>query len=446
MMAALVSAGAAASTGWAQGSLTPPGAPAPTMKTLAQVAPRTPITNAGYVISQPGSYYLTTNLTATGHGVRIATNAVTLDLMGFTLTGDGGGADNGVFLDGATNASIRDVVVRNGVIRNFGYGVNAEYIQGSRLEHLIAASNSNYGVFLYGGNGQCNGNTIADCTIRGSGLHGVYLNGSSGGQCDGNTIARCAVSGNGFNGVYLSGSFGQCDGNAIANCAVRGNGSMGVVFIGDSGQCDGNTVDNCAISGNANYGVLFDGQFGRCNGNSIVACTISGSGAQGLLLNGNNGECNGNTIADCAISGNGSSGVYLSGSSGQCGGNTVANCAVSGNSDTGVWLTGGSGQCEGNSIVNCAVRRNRTRGILLDFAVGNRVEGNHVSGQTGSPSYGIACLATAGNLIFRNTCVGQTNNFTMLASDTYGPIVTNTGALVTTNGAAALSPWANFSR
>ena len=34
---------ASLSTVFAQGSLTPPGAPAPTMKTLAQIEPRTPI-------------------------------------------------------------------------------------------------------------------------------------------------------------------------------------------------------------------------------------------------------------------------------------------------------------------------------------------------------------------------------------------------------------------
>jgi hypothetical protein len=51
------------STVFAQGSLTSPGAPAPTMKTLAQIEPRTPISSAPFTISVPGSYYLTTNLT-----------------------------------------------------------------------------------------------------------------------------------------------------------------------------------------------------------------------------------------------------------------------------------------------------------------------------------------------------------------------------------------------
>ena len=47
----------------AQGSLTPPGAPAATMKSLDQVEARTAITNTSslVIISQPGSYYLTQN-------------------------------------------------------------------------------------------------------------------------------------------------------------------------------------------------------------------------------------------------------------------------------------------------------------------------------------------------------------------------------------------------
>jgi hypothetical protein len=49
------------STCSAQGSLTPPGAPAPAMKTLAQIEPRTPIASAPFTISAPGSYYLTTH-------------------------------------------------------------------------------------------------------------------------------------------------------------------------------------------------------------------------------------------------------------------------------------------------------------------------------------------------------------------------------------------------
>jgi hypothetical protein len=75
-----------------QGSLTPPGAPAPTMRTLEQVEPRTPISAAGYIIDRPGSYYLTTNLFGAGGlgAIRIMTNDVSLDLNGFSIIGIAG--------------------------------------------------------------------------------------------------------------------------------------------------------------------------------------------------------------------------------------------------------------------------------------------------------------------------------------------------------------------
>src|ERR1041385_7160549 len=72
---------------FAQGNLTPPGAPAPTMKTLAQIEPRTPIATAPFTITAGGSYYLTTNVSVvTGDAITIATNNVTLDLNGFTIS------------------------------------------------------------------------------------------------------------------------------------------------------------------------------------------------------------------------------------------------------------------------------------------------------------------------------------------------------------------------
>ena len=70
-----------------QGSLTPPGAPAPTMKTLNQIEPRTPISSLPFTISSSGSYYVTGNLGITGqNGITINQDNVTLDLGGFTLS------------------------------------------------------------------------------------------------------------------------------------------------------------------------------------------------------------------------------------------------------------------------------------------------------------------------------------------------------------------------
>ena len=71
------------------GSLTPPGAPAPTMKTLAEVEPRTPISSIPITISEFGSYYLTGNLTGLPgtNGITIISDSVTIDLNGFALIG-----------------------------------------------------------------------------------------------------------------------------------------------------------------------------------------------------------------------------------------------------------------------------------------------------------------------------------------------------------------------
>src|SRR5262249_51241586 len=87
----------------AQGTLTPPGAPASTKKPLHQLQPRTPVyathtpgdTDILFKITQPGSYYLTGNVTGVNakHCVEIASSGVTLDLNGFDLVGVPGSLD-----------------------------------------------------------------------------------------------------------------------------------------------------------------------------------------------------------------------------------------------------------------------------------------------------------------------------------------------------------------
>ena len=73
------------------GPMDPPAPPGPT---LPQVEPRIPISQpapGGFpiVISQPGSYFLTQNITGESgqDGIQITTSGVTLDLNGFTVAG-----------------------------------------------------------------------------------------------------------------------------------------------------------------------------------------------------------------------------------------------------------------------------------------------------------------------------------------------------------------------
>ena len=99
-------------SGFGQGSLTPPGAPAPTMKTLDQVKAGTPIASAPFTISSSGNYFLTGNLTVSGSdGIDVYTNGVTIDLNGFTIFGIGGCSGINI---GTAN---QDITILNGHIR-----------------------------------------------------------------------------------------------------------------------------------------------------------------------------------------------------------------------------------------------------------------------------------------------------------------------------------------
>src|SRR5206468_3055870 len=139
-----------------QGSLTPPGAPAPTMKTLDQVEARTPISSLPFVITSSGSYYLVGSLTGTQgtNGITVAVDSVSIDLNGFALIGKPG-SSNGVF---ATPA-IRNLSIRNGTIKGWGRaGIAAANANNSLFEELRADSNSGIGIETG------NGSVISKCT------------------------------------------------------------------------------------------------------------------------------------------------------------------------------------------------------------------------------------------------------------------------------------------
>jgi len=172
------------STAFAQGSLTPPGAPVPTMKTLDQIEPRTPISSAPFTISAPGSYYLTTNLTAAGgNAITIATNGVTLDLNGFTIASTAASATGtGILL----NSGLSDLTIFNGHIRG---GV------------------TNNGSGVYSGSGFGSGISYSSSQAANERVTGVSVNG-------------CLT-----NGIYL----GANNPTVVESCTVMTVGSLGIV-------------------------------------------------------------------------------------------------------------------------------------------------------------------------------------------------------------------------
>ena len=388
--ALFLAAGALAAAVRAQGPLVPSAAPGPTMKSLAQIEPRTAITNVPYTISQPGSYYLATNLNSGSTGITIGTNGVTLDLMGFTLSGDRSGLGHGIHLSAPGDAPVRDVVVRNGSIRGFSYGVQAKNSRNGRFEELAVFSNLYYGIKLDGVGGACDGNAIVRCALRGNGYAAIHLDGS-GGQCNGNRVVDCVVAANADDGLGLyAASAGRCNGNLVSGCTFQGNGDHGILVQSGTGQCHGNAIVRCIVVGNTSYGINVAGSSGQCNGNLIAGCTAVSNGTYGILLNGNGGRCAGNVVRDCMVG------------------------------------------------------ENNGTGIRLNVAAGNRVQNNRIYDFAGGTKYGLDCVSSTNNLLVLNSSGGQTFDYLMGVRDVYGPIVTNVGELAT-SGASA-HPWANFDR
>ena len=324
-----------------QGALTPPGTPAPTMKSLAQIEPRTDVLKlAGdgfnlFIIAQPGSYYLTTNLVVAGarNGITITTNNVTLDLSGFTIfsTGNGGGAaGTGIYLKGEVahiairNGNITGGVTNNGAGSYFGAGFfsGIDYDLGTPDDVRVA----NVSVSGCGGNGINLGNNsilVESCTVNTVGSSGIVastvkssvaldcgndaIHGIQVSDCRGQSTSGIGVSASTAQNCYgSSGSGTGISANTAQNCEGSSNGGGGTYGLyaitalnsyGSSGSGSGliaNTAQNCeGVSGGGSYGVYALDIATGCSGYSS-----GGTGLSAFIANG----CRGQTGSGTALS------------------------------------------------------------------------------------------------------------------------------------------------
>jgi hypothetical protein len=184
------------STVLAQGPLAPPGAPAPTMKTLDQLEPRMPISAFGTTLTAPGSYYLTTNLVSgasTNDGILVRANNVTIDLNGFSIistTAPGSDSPAGIRIDGSLSP-ISNVTVCNGRITGFDRAVRVQNSFSNIIVDNIHSAN-------------CRRAGIEANTISGTGSQTI-------------TIRRCVV--DGIDGTG-EGTNVSCDGIALITCTA----------------------------------------------------------------------------------------------------------------------------------------------------------------------------------------------------------------------------------
>ena len=195
------------------GPLTPPSGPVtPSYKTLQEVEPRTPISatttpgglGAIYKITQPGSYYLTGNVTPNyfNSAIQVSSSNVTIDLNGYSLLGAGAtGAPSALIVD----SGLSNIVVKNGSAIGWpGAGFNLGSATNSRAIDLTSAGNGAVGISL-GDNA-----TVTGCVSANNGNGGITCGASS-------LMSNCTARSNqvnGFTGTYAG---------AISNCRAECN-------------------------------------------------------------------------------------------------------------------------------------------------------------------------------------------------------------------------------
>lgn len=249
----------------------PPGpiTPTPGPEPRIPIGPDTTPGNgsARFVLTQPGSYYLTGNIdVASGGGISVLADLVTVDLNGFAITGQPGSV-YGIGVE----SPCRHATVRNGHFRGFDL----------------------HGVFFSlgpGGSGRCENITISQC--RSSGLVSASpielvdcrsFSNQGDGIITGNNslIHRCVASGNSVTGIRV--------GNVVSlvDCVVIGNGDRGIQA---NAACH---VRSCTARENGGDGITTAG------GSTVEACNVTLSGRHGIIIGGD-GTARQN---DCAANG-----------------------------------------------------------------------------------------------------------------------------------------------
>ncbi len=118
------------------------------MKTLEQIEPRKPIMALPYTVEEPGSYYLTGSLSSTEAGIIVASSDVTIDLMGFTIRGSQDTNHPGIQAVGGEDVMLRNIVIRNGGVSQFGVGILIDNTQAGRVQDVVVHQNAAQGIFI----------------------------------------------------------------------------------------------------------------------------------------------------------------------------------------------------------------------------------------------------------------------------------------------------------
>lgn len=402
-------AGLFGAAAFAQGPLAPPGAPAPTMKTLQQIEPRIPITNLPFQITQLGHYYLTDNLlsTSTNPAIRIETYGyVTIDLNGFALSGSYGGSGHLIYVN-PIYGSI-GVTVRNGTLWGGDSAVYAPGTQVVTLEDLRIRYAEGTGAVL---GPQA---LVSRCVFIGCGLSGPGPGLVAGPQ---SRVVDSLFTDNQGHGLSAGAA------SVVEGCSSFQNKGSGLVAH------NGSIFRNCAAYSNESFGVY--GHEGSLLENLTLLHNQTGAGVQsGSRISGSTirystqGGIVGDddvTVERTTVHGSGEFGVSI-----RYGG-TVRDCVLRANQHAGLRLAAGCVALD--NVVDLNGFGNNEGGIHV-AGDSNRVEGNQI---TSNADKGI-WLAAAGNAVFKNSLRGNATPIDFVFGNDVGP---------QESAGSSTSPWAN---
>jgi hypothetical protein len=388
-----------------QGSLAPPSAPAATMKSLTEIEPRINIqrivnplpsdANYHYIISKPGAYYLSGNISATkASGIHVTVSGVTIDLNGFQITRATGTGGDGITFSAGANLC----AVRNGVIAGFARGVNC-----------LSSSNSFFQLKVSGcsvvGLSSGDASLVEDCQAYDNG------NGVSAGL--GSLLNRVVASNNHSSNAAIFG-ISAGTGSTITDCVARNNISSGApsggIQAGDystviSSTATSNTTPAASSDDTVATGILVGG---TC---MVTHCNATGNSGAGMRL-----DVDSQAIG-CTVVANGSppgTGAGIAANSRV----SVKDCNVTDNYHSGVVVSGAAALIVGNHVVE-----NSARGI--DCSVGGG--GNHIEGNQVVDNQGVGIAATTGDIVIRNSAHGNHEGETIVdyspdSGFNFGPI------------------------
>lgn len=455
-----IAAGALLVSRASAGPLTPPtGTLASTGKTLTEVEPRIAISATNtpgdasnvVVISQPGSYYLTENLSVPSgkNGINIQTDHATIDLNGFAITGRPGsltGITAPNFSGGQTHH------IRNGAVKGLGgFGINLASTQGSILEGLTVEDCGNVGLQISGTQTR-----ISRCAAFRNASHGYSisadgvlsdcvsgLNTGNGFICSVHAVLDRCTSSNDANGFALAFAVAtSCSytGSGIGFSTIGALTATGCRAVGGAiGFASTSTglqahLRNC-VADSCGLGFQLIGTSGRV---VIESCTASNSSGNGFSL------ADGATIIDSVARNNAgfgmsinSNGVFrrctLLANSVQYAMNAANNCVIDACHFTSNTV-GGVLCSSANTITNCTFTANGGAGAAVRMnGTGNAIDTCQFNNNATAIS-----STVGGNAITRNRLAGNTTKYSLIGTNFVGTSVTTAAGLATANA------WANI--